>query len=228
MKRTRIPKSALISIENGATPQYDDDGKIVEDIATCETCGNSWNDALITGTTPAPSGRCPYEYFHKAALLLFVLALSLRAMADELPAAPEASTVTVSTVAPIKTHVFHRSDLAQMGALAAANALDFVSTEHGLAQPKIWVGSRWYGWQEKQLPSALVANKAGFAGYLAVKTVGQGFAQYELDKHHHRKLAALVADVEIGATFGTDANNLRTAGNYAPAGKAAAPVFRHK
>lgn len=53
-----------ISIENGATPQIDDDGKVVEDMATCGTCGKTWNDALITGTTPTPSARCPYEYIH--------------------------------------------------------------------------------------------------------------------------------------------------------------------
>lgn len=63
-KLREIVKAELISIENGATPQYDDDGKIIEDIATCGTCGMSWNDALITGSTPAPSARCPYEYIH--------------------------------------------------------------------------------------------------------------------------------------------------------------------
>ncbi len=53
-----------ISEENGATPQLDDNGKVIEDIATCGTCGKSWNDALITQRTPAPSARCPYEYIH--------------------------------------------------------------------------------------------------------------------------------------------------------------------
>lgn len=53
-----------ISVANGATSQLDDDGKVVEDIATCGNCGTSWNDALITGRTPAPSARCPYECIH--------------------------------------------------------------------------------------------------------------------------------------------------------------------
>jgi len=53
-----------ISEANGAEPQLDENGKVVEDIATCGTCGQSWNDALITGRTPAPSARCPYEYIH--------------------------------------------------------------------------------------------------------------------------------------------------------------------
>jgi hypothetical protein len=53
-----------ISIANGATPQYDDNGNVVENMATCGNCGMTWNDALITSSTPSPSGRCPYEYIH--------------------------------------------------------------------------------------------------------------------------------------------------------------------
>ena len=34
------------------------------DIATCGHCGRSWDDGLITGITPTPSGRCPFEYDH--------------------------------------------------------------------------------------------------------------------------------------------------------------------
>jgi hypothetical protein len=59
-----IFKAHEISEANGAEPQLDEDGKVKQDIATCGTCGVSWNDALITGWTPAPSGRCPYEYIH--------------------------------------------------------------------------------------------------------------------------------------------------------------------
>lgn len=33
-------------------------------IATCGTCGLSWNDAAVTSMTPAPAGRCPFEAFH--------------------------------------------------------------------------------------------------------------------------------------------------------------------
>lgn len=54
----------LISIENGATPQIDERGNTLVGMATCGNCGMSWNDALITGRTPAPSARCPYEYIH--------------------------------------------------------------------------------------------------------------------------------------------------------------------
>lgn len=33
-------------------------------IATDGTCGLSWDDSVSTSMTPAPSGRCPFEYFH--------------------------------------------------------------------------------------------------------------------------------------------------------------------
>lgn len=37
-----------------------------EDPVQCNTCGLSWDDALVTGLTPAPSARCPFEPFHEA------------------------------------------------------------------------------------------------------------------------------------------------------------------
>ena len=36
------------------------------DRATCGTCGLSWDDAISTSYTPAPSARCPFEYFHES------------------------------------------------------------------------------------------------------------------------------------------------------------------
>ena len=35
-----------------------------KDMATCGTCGLSWDDAIPTSYTPAPSARCPFEAFH--------------------------------------------------------------------------------------------------------------------------------------------------------------------
>ena len=32
--------------------------------ATCGTCGRTWDDSIITSMTPAPSARCPFEYYH--------------------------------------------------------------------------------------------------------------------------------------------------------------------
>jgi hypothetical protein len=33
-------------------------------VATCGTCGRSWDDGAVTAWTPAPSARCPFEAFH--------------------------------------------------------------------------------------------------------------------------------------------------------------------
>jgi len=40
-------------------------GQPAKDKLTCENCGLSWDDANVTSMTPAPSGRCPFECFHK-------------------------------------------------------------------------------------------------------------------------------------------------------------------
>lgn len=34
------------------------------DAVTCEECGLTWDDSITTSMTPAPSARCPFEYFH--------------------------------------------------------------------------------------------------------------------------------------------------------------------
>lgn len=40
------------------------DGDPAVDRVTCGTCGRSWDDAVVTEWTPAPSARCPFEYWH--------------------------------------------------------------------------------------------------------------------------------------------------------------------
>lgn len=40
-------------------------GDKAEDKATCLTCGRSWDDAIVTSYTPAPSARCPFEAYHQ-------------------------------------------------------------------------------------------------------------------------------------------------------------------
>jgi hypothetical protein len=42
---------------------YDEDD--ATDRMSCGTCGREWDDAVPTGWTPTPSGRCPFEYFHE-------------------------------------------------------------------------------------------------------------------------------------------------------------------
>jgi hypothetical protein len=38
-----------------------------ESFARCGSCGRAWDDDKPTARTPAPAGRCPFEYWHKAA-----------------------------------------------------------------------------------------------------------------------------------------------------------------
>jgi hypothetical protein len=40
-------------------------GEPAKDKVTCGHCNLSWDDAIPTSWTPAPSARCPFEYFHK-------------------------------------------------------------------------------------------------------------------------------------------------------------------
>jgi hypothetical protein len=35
-----------------------------KDLVTCGECSRMWDDAIVTDWTPAPSARCPFEYFH--------------------------------------------------------------------------------------------------------------------------------------------------------------------
>lgn len=35
------------------------------DPVTCGSCGLTWDDAVATSYTPAPSARCPFEAFHE-------------------------------------------------------------------------------------------------------------------------------------------------------------------
>ena len=51
-------------------------------LATCGSCGLTWDDGVITSMTPTPSGRCPFEYFHRYDTDDEPMALS----ADEIPA----------------------------------------------------------------------------------------------------------------------------------------------
>jgi hypothetical protein len=41
------------------------DFETAKDVVTCGSCGLSWDDAIPTQYTPAPSARCPFEAFHK-------------------------------------------------------------------------------------------------------------------------------------------------------------------
>jgi hypothetical protein len=39
-------------------------GEPAIDKCRCYTCGLAWDDGIVTGITPAPGARCPFEPFH--------------------------------------------------------------------------------------------------------------------------------------------------------------------
>lgn len=54
-KHTKIPKNH---------PVQPIDPAKAKDPVTCGHCGLTWDDSISTSITPAPSARCPFEYFH--------------------------------------------------------------------------------------------------------------------------------------------------------------------
>ena len=48
----------------GYAHPFHDDGTDNRDLMTCGDCERTWDDSVITSMTPAPSARCPFEYFH--------------------------------------------------------------------------------------------------------------------------------------------------------------------
>ena len=56
----RIPKSFPVKPLRRGTRAY----REAKDLATCGTCGRSWDDAIVTSWTPSPAARCPFENFH--------------------------------------------------------------------------------------------------------------------------------------------------------------------
>lgn len=59
-----MPETPVLTPVPGATVRLDDDGEPIVAVATCGTCGRSWNDAAVSALTPVPAGRCPFEYDH--------------------------------------------------------------------------------------------------------------------------------------------------------------------
>ena len=72
-ERSRPGSPKYKSVNSNAAPKIPSNfevqplkpGEVAKDKATCGTCGLSWDDGKITGMTPAPSGRCPFEAFHE-------------------------------------------------------------------------------------------------------------------------------------------------------------------
>lgn len=58
-----VPADFSVQPIQPGTPEYQA-AEERRDLATCGTCGRSWDDGISTQWTPTPAGRCPFEYFH--------------------------------------------------------------------------------------------------------------------------------------------------------------------
>lgn len=53
-----------MKIHDNGVVELTGDTKLPVSATTCGTCGRTWDDGVVTGVTPVPSGRCPFEYEH--------------------------------------------------------------------------------------------------------------------------------------------------------------------
>lgn len=94
----------------GATLRYDDDGHAIVDIATCGTCGRSWNDALVSSVTPVPSGRCPFEYEHEEEETADRFTLTIELGNDAMQAGPDVAAALRAVADRIESDLLAASD----------------------------------------------------------------------------------------------------------------------
>jgi hypothetical protein len=120
--------------------------------------------------------------------LAVVLSCANVAYGSDLPEAPE----------PFHGVVVSRTSLLLAGGVVASRALDWASTEECLRRS--WC-------HEGELPNALVRSKPGLAAFEASMSALGIFAQHEIGKHGHRKLAIIGQVVSSTVILGQDAYN---------------------
>lgn len=60
---TRVPRDHPVKpLRRGSKAWRDAEQR--RELAQCGTCERYWDDGMVTGMTPVPSGRCPFEYYH--------------------------------------------------------------------------------------------------------------------------------------------------------------------
>ena len=131
-----------------------------------------------------------------------------------LPAAPVAAhpgapadpsgVMVVEAPAPARPRRLHLMDWTLLGAAAALRTLDFTSTEKGLEYPQ--------SLHEGNLPTALVRNKPGFAGFEAGAVVLNYGAYHLLVRHNLRSLARISQYMYVGVMTGQVAKNYQLIG----------------
>ncbi len=64
IRRGAVDPGELPPVPAGFPVQPLKHGESAEHEAQCGACGRRWDDGKPTAWTPAPAGRCPFEYFH--------------------------------------------------------------------------------------------------------------------------------------------------------------------
>jgi len=135
-----------------------------------------------------PDQWAPMRIARLSFTLAVVLSCAGVAHGADLPEAP----------APFHGVVITPTSLLLAGGVVASRALDWASTEECLRRS--WC-------HEGELPNALVHSKPGLAAF-EVSMAGLGiFAQHEIGKHGHRKLAIMGQVVSSSLILGQDAYN---------------------
>jgi hypothetical protein len=125
--------------------------------------------------------------------LAVVLSCASAAHGSDLPEAPESFHPEL-----FRSQVMTPSNLLLAGGLVASRALDWASTEECLRRS--WC-------HEGELPNALVRSKPGLAAFEVSVSALSIFAQHEIGKHGHRKVAFMGQVVASSLIVGQDAYN---------------------
>ena len=103
-----------------------------------------------------------------------------------------------------------------MAGTIAAHGADYLTTmhcQHQIATTIISEGPgrtdswSWHSCHEYELPQSFVAGRVQFAAYSFGMAGLQSFAQWEITRHGHRKLARAATEISIGLTFGQAIKN---------------------
>lgn len=136
------------------------------------------------------------------AITLFLI-FAASSFAQSLPDAPQ-----LQTPAPATSPVLSRGTEIRLGVLAIAIASDGISSVRAadLCQERDFTNCK----EQNPIARPFHVGKPGpTAAYMAISFAGTAFAAYELDRHHHPRLAHRLLEAGSALEFGVAASNLQ-------------------
>jgi hypothetical protein len=144
-------------------------------------------------------------------LALTALVLSISARGADLPETPGMGWVAPPTVSHVRSPIVRPPSLIDYSlvmSLVASHAADYITTEKCLRTSQVQERAGYPGvCHEALLPNALIENKPAFAAYEATTAGAEIYAQYLMEKHHHRRIARLAQLANIAGTTYVVAHN---------------------